>query len=172
MVTRSTSGSFQCQYHSMAQRWTLFLKSHVFGIIRKLEANQYIFPYTFNQTSAMTCKLFSQSLFLMSLSLHWKIELYAWSGAMLLTASRPTLTIVVIQSDCSICQVFSSAYFLYILFLPIFFTSFSTFVYSLLSDHLCWLLIGYSLLDALFLIWLFCCMVVLRVSVFYIANRL
>ncbi len=31
------------------------------------------------------------------------------------------------------------------------FTSFSAFVYSLLSDDLCWLLIGYSLLDTLFL---------------------
>ncbi len=27
--------SFLCQYHSLAQRWTLLLKSHVFGIIRK-----------------------------------------------------------------------------------------------------------------------------------------
>ncbi len=30
------------------------LKSHLLGIIRKLDINQYIFPYTFNQTSAMT----------------------------------------------------------------------------------------------------------------------
>ncbi len=35
-------------------------------------------------------------------------------------------------------------------------------MYSLLLDDLCWLLIGYSLLDALFLIWLFPCLVVLR----------
>ncbi len=65
--------SFLCQYHSLVQRWTLLLKSHVFGIIRKLDVSQYIFTYTFNQTSAMTCELFSQSLFLKSLSLYWKI---------------------------------------------------------------------------------------------------
>ncbi len=105
--------------------------------------------------------LFSQSLFLKSLSLHWKIELYALIRSHVLTSSRPTLTIVVIQSDHSYYQAFSSAYFLYILFLPTFFTSFSTFVCSLLSDDLCWLLIGYSLLDALFLIWLFPCLVVM-----------
>ncbi len=58
-------------------RWTLLLKSHAFGSIRKLDVNQYIFQYTFNQTSAMTCELFSQSSFL------WKIELCALSGAML-----------------------------------------------------------------------------------------
>ncbi len=89
-----------------------------------------------------------------------------------LIASRPTLTIVVIQSDHSYCQVFSSAYFLYILFLSICFTSLSTFVYTFLSDDLCWLLIGYSPLYALFLICLFTCLVVSRVSVIYIANWL
>ncbi len=71
------------QYHSLVQRWTLLLKSHAFEIIRKLDVNQYIFPYTFNQTSAMMCELFSQSSFLKGLSLQWKIELCAWSGAML-----------------------------------------------------------------------------------------
>ncbi len=45
-------------------------------------------------------------------------------------------------------------------------------MYSLLSDDLCWLLIGYSILDALFLMWLFPCLVVLRVSVFLIADWL
>ncbi len=64
--------SFLCQYYSLAQKWTLLLKSHAFGIIRKLDVSQYIFPYTFNQTSAMTCELFSQSSFLKGLSLHWK----------------------------------------------------------------------------------------------------
>ncbi len=75
--------SFLCQYHSLAQRWTHLLKRHVFGIIRKLDVNKYIFLHTFNRTSAMTCELLSQSLFLKSLSLHSKIELYSWSGAML-----------------------------------------------------------------------------------------
>ncbi len=75
--------SFLCQYHYLAQRWTLLLKNHGFGIIRKLDVNQYISPYTFNQTSAMTCELFSQSSFLKGLSLHWKIELYTWLGVML-----------------------------------------------------------------------------------------
>ncbi len=89
-----------------------------------------------------------------------------------LTASIPTLTIVVIQSSLSYCQVFSSAYIIYILFLPIFSQGFSAFVYSLLSGDLWWLLIDYSFLYALFLIWLFLCLVVLRVSVFYIANWL
>ncbi len=45
-------------------------------------------------------------------------------------------------------------------------------MFSLLSYDLCWLLIGYSLLDVFFLIWLFPCLVVLRVSVFHIANWL
>ncbi len=89
-----------------------------------------------------------------------------------LTASRPSLTIVVIWSGLSYCHVFCSAYFLFILFLPICFTCFSAVMYSLLSDDLCWLLIGHSLLDALFQIWLFPCLAVLRVSVFYIANWL
>ncbi len=89
-----------------------------------------------------------------------------------LTASRPILTIVVIQSGLSYCQVFSSTYILYILFLPIFFTSFGAFMFSLFSDDLCWLLIGLSLLEDLFQIWLFSCLVVLRVSIFYIANWL
>ncbi len=93
-------------------------------------------------------------------------------GIHTLTHSRPTLTIVVIQSDLSYCHIFISAYFLYILFLPILFTSLNAFMYSLLSDDLCWLSIGYSLLDALFIIWLFLCLVVLRMSVFYIANWL
>ncbi len=46
-------------------------------------------------------------------------------------------------------------------------------MYSLLSDDLWWLLIGNSLLDALFLIWLFPSLVILKVSaVSYIANWL
>ncbi len=82
-----------------------------------------------------------------------------------LTARTPTLTIVVIQSDLSYCQVFSSAYFLYI-FLQV----------SVLSCiHCCQMTyascsFGYSFLDNLFINWLFPCLVVLRVSVFYIAN--
>ncbi len=111
--------SFLCQYHSLVQRWTLLLKSHGFGIIRKLDVNQYIFPYTFNQTSAMTCELFSQSLFLKSFT-PLKNRIICLIRSHALTTSRPTRTVVVIQSDCSYCQVFSSAYFLYILFLPIF----------------------------------------------------
>ncbi len=55
-------------------------KKHEFGIIRELDVNQYIFQYTFNQVSAMT--LFSHSSFSKGLSLHRKIELYDWSGAM------------------------------------------------------------------------------------------
>ncbi len=39
-------------------------------------------------------------------------------------------------------------------------------MYSLLSDDLWWLLIGYSLLDALFLIWLFPCLVVYECQYF------
>ncbi len=49
---------------------TFVKKSHAFGIVRKLDVNQYIFPYTFNKTSAMTCELFSQSSFLKGFSLH------------------------------------------------------------------------------------------------------
>ncbi len=45
-----------------------FVNSHAFGIIRKLDVNQYIFPYTFNQNYAMICELFSQSSFLKGLS--------------------------------------------------------------------------------------------------------
>ncbi len=67
--------TFLCQYHYLA-------KSHAFGIIRKLDVNRYIFPYTFNQASAMTCELFCQSSFLKVISLHWEIELCARSGAM------------------------------------------------------------------------------------------
>ncbi len=59
------------------------LKSHAFKIISKLDVNQYIFSYTFKQTSVMACGLFCQSSFLKGLSFHWKIELYAWSGSML-----------------------------------------------------------------------------------------
>ncbi len=88
-----------------------------------------------------------------------------------LTASRPTKTIVIIQSGLSYCQVSTSAYVLYIFFCT-YFTSFSAFMYSFLTDDLCWLLIGYSILDALFLIWLFPYLVVLKMSVFYIANLL
>ncbi len=49
---------------------TFVKKNCAFGIIRKLDVNQYIFPYTFNQTSAMTCELLCQPLFLKGLSLH------------------------------------------------------------------------------------------------------
>ncbi len=45
-------------------------------------------------------------------------------------------------------------------------------MYSLLSDDLCWLLICHALPNDFFLIRLFPCFVVLRVSVFYIANWL
>ncbi len=68
--------SFLCQYHSLAQRWTLLLKSHVFGIIRKLDVNKYIFSYSFNQTSTMTCELFSQSLFL--IDVRWPMLAADW----------------------------------------------------------------------------------------------
>ncbi len=88
-----------------------------------------------------------------------------------LTASTPTLTIVVIQSGLFYLTVrfsvlltfytfcflpiyvqvsvlsgvrFSVLFILYILFSAHIFTSFSAFMYSLLSDDLCWLLIGYS----------------------------
>ncbi len=62
----------------------------------------------------------------------------------MLSLLADTLTIVVIESDLSYCQVFSYAYGLYFLFLLIFLI---VSVISLLSDDLCWLLIGYSLLD-------------------------
>ncbi len=113
--------SFLCQYHYLAQRWALFLKCHSFGIIRKLDVNQYIFQYTFNQKSAMTWELFYHSSFLKDLSLYWKNRIICLISSHVLTASRPTLTIVVIYSVLSYCQVFSSTYCLYILFLSIFF---------------------------------------------------
>ncbi len=89
-----------------------------------------------------------------------------------LTASRPTLTIVVIQSDLSYCQIVSYAYFLHILFLPIFLQ-----VWVLSCIHCCQMTYAgrslvYSLLDALFLIWLFPSLIIIRVPVFYIANWL
>ncbi len=40
----------------MAQRKTFWLKSLVLGIIRLLDANQYIYSYTFNQMFAMSCE--------------------------------------------------------------------------------------------------------------------
>ncbi len=83
-----------------------------------------------------------------------------------LTANRPTLTIVVTLSGLQFCLRFIHFVFAHL------FTSFSAFVYSLLSDDLRLLLIGYSLLDALFLIWLFQCLVIIRASVFYFANWL
>ncbi len=58
----------QNYYYSYANIIHWFKDEHLFkcdalGNIRKLDVNQYIFPYTFNQTSAMTCELFSQSSF-------------------------------------------------------------------------------------------------------------
>ncbi len=103
---------FLCEYHYLAQRWTPLLKSYAFGIIRKLDVNQYIFPYPFNQTSAMWVILsviISQEPFT-----PLKIRIMCLIRSQALTASRPTLPIVVIQSDHSYCQVVSSAYFLYI----------------------------------------------------------
>ncbi len=109
--------SFLCQYHSLAQRWRLLLKSHSFGIIRKLDVNQYIFSYTSNQTSAMTYLV--GHYFSRGLSLHWKIELCAWSGA-LLWLLADLLWLLYLYS-LAFPTVFSSNYVLYILFLPMFF---------------------------------------------------
>ncbi len=81
-----------------------------------------------------------------------------------LTAGRPTLTIVVIQSGIYYCQIFSSVYILYI-----WFQSFRLFIvvsWPMLVAH--WLFTFF----ALFLMWLFLCLVVLRVSVISITNWL
>ncbi len=87
------------------------LQNHGFRIIGKLDINQYIFPYTFNQTSAMTCELFGQSSFSQRPSTPLKNRIICLIRIHALTASITTLTIVVIPSDLSHCQVFSSAYF-------------------------------------------------------------
>ncbi len=42
----------------VGSKMNTFVKKHGFGIIGKLDVNQYNFPYTFNQTSAMICELF------------------------------------------------------------------------------------------------------------------
>ncbi len=87
--------SFLCQYHSLAQIWTRLLKSHVFGIIGKLDVNQYIYPYTFNQNICtdlwvIQSVIISQGPFTpLENRIIWLIRSHA------LTDSRPTLTIVV-----------------------------------------------------------------------------
>ncbi len=115
-----------------------------------------ICPYTFNQTSAMTCELFSQSSFLKGLSLHWNIELCAWSGAMLwLLANLLWLlqlySLVFPTGKSSVLLTFYT-----FCFCPYFFYKFQCF-------HV-FIVVRWPIL--------FPCLVVLWVSVFYIANWL
>ncbi len=94
----------------------------------------------------VTCELFSQSSFLKGISLHW-----------------PTLTTVVIQSGLSYCQVFNSAYVLYILFFAHIFYKF---------QHFHVFIVDRWPMQTAHLLFTSRCFVVLRVSVLYIANCL
>ncbi len=82
---------------------TLLLKSYAFAFIRKLDVNQYIFAYTFNQPnicndlSVIHSVIISQAPFT-----PLKNRIMCLIGSHGLTANRPTLTIVVIQSVLSL----------------------------------------------------------------------